>query len=54
MGEDVEEATLKEHYAHWFNSMHIEYTDNYGRANAAQNYKGSSVESSSESLSIAL
>ena len=27
-GVHVEEATLKGHYARWFNSIHIEYTDN--------------------------
>ena len=50
----VEEPTLKGHYAPLFNSMHIESTKDqiWFRANAAQRYKTSSVESSSVSSRV--
>ena len=53
-GVHVEEPTLKEHYAPRFNSMHIESTKDqiWFRANAAQIYKRSSVESGSLSSRV--
>ena len=50
----VEEPTLKGHYAPLFNRMHIESTKDqiWFRANAAQRYKQSSVESSSVSSRV--
>ena len=50
----VEEPTLKGHYAPLFNRMHIESTKDqiWFRANAAQIYKRSSVESSSVSSRV--